>query len=105
MKIENSFKQIQKLIDDWIKKHGGYWPPLSMLAAVMEELGELSKEINSLEGHKPKKGEIIKSSLGDELADLIYSIVCIANYYKVDLDEEFKKVMKKYSERDSERFL
>jgi NTP pyrophosphatase (non-canonical NTP hydrolase) len=105
MKTENSLKQIQKLVEDWIKLHGGYWPPLSMLSAVMEELGELSKEINSLEGYKPKKINLKESNLGEELADLVYSIMCIANYYNVDLDEEFEKVMKKYSERDSERFL
>ena len=104
MNRENSLKQIQKLVDDWIKQHGGYWPPLSMLSAIMEELGELSREINFLEGYKPKNIEIKKSNLKEEIADLLYSIICIANYYKVDLDSELNKVIKKYSKRDSERF-
>jgi NTP pyrophosphatase (non-canonical NTP hydrolase) len=104
MNIENSLKQIQKLVDDWIKQHGGYWPPLSILSAIMEELGELSREINFLEGYKPKSIEMKESSLKEELADLLYSIICIANYYKVDLDHELNKVIEKYSKRDSERF-
>ena len=105
MKKENSLKEVQKLVDDWINQHGRYWPPLSMLSAIMEELGELSREINSLEGYKPKKVELKESHLGEELADLLYSIVCIANYYKIDLDHELNKIIEKYSKRDSERFL
>lgn len=55
MKKEKSLKEIQRIIDNWIHMHGGYWPPLSMISAIMEELGELAREINSLEGYKPKK--------------------------------------------------
>ena len=96
MNRENSLKQIQKLVDDWIKQHGGYWPPLSMLSAIMEELGELSREINFLEGYKPKNIEIKKSNLKEEIADLLYSIICIANYYKVDLDSELNMRLEQF---------
>jgi NTP pyrophosphatase (non-canonical NTP hydrolase) len=105
MKKENSLKEIQKLVNDWISQHGGYWGPLSMVLAIMEELGEVAREINSLEGYKPKKVNETKSNLGEELADLLYSIICIANYYKIDLDKELNSIIDKYSERDSERFL
>ena len=44
------FKGKQKEVDDWISEHGGYWPPLSMLARLMEECGELSREINLCTG-------------------------------------------------------
>ncbi|MFX1315189.1 MAG: nucleotide pyrophosphohydrolase [Promethearchaeota archaeon] len=105
MKKENSLKEIQQIVNNWIKEHGGYWTPLSMISAIMEELGELAREINSLEGYKPKKGrEREKSNLGEELADLLFSIICVANYYKIDLNDEFEKIIDKYSERDSRRF-
>jgi len=105
MKKENSLKEIQQIVNNWIKDHGGYWPPLSMISAIMEELGELAREVNSLEGYKPKKvSERLKSNLGEELADLLFSIICVANYYKIDLSDELEKIINKYSERDSRRF-
>ncbi len=106
MKKEKSLKEIQRIIDNWIHTHGGYWPPLSMISAIMEELGELAREINSLEGYKPKKNfNITESNIGEELADLLFSIICVANHYKIDLSDELYKIINKYSERDSRRFL
>ena len=104
MVIQDSFKEVQKVIDDWICKHGGYWPPLSMICAIMEELGELAREVNSLEGYKPKKSKALDSKLGEELADLLFSLVCIANYYKIDLGKYLNKTIEKYFQRDSSRF-
>ena len=106
MNKENSLKEIQTKTNDWIKNHGGYWSPLSMLAAIMEELGEIAREINNLEGEKPKKinNARPKDKLGEELADLLFSIICIANYYKMDLSDLFEKTLKKYSQRDADRF-
>ncbi len=104
MREKLTLDDIQQLVDDWIQKHGGYWSPLSMLSAVIEELGEISREINYLEGYKPKKDNKEKSNLDEELADLIFSIICIANHYKVNLSVELTKVMEKYSKRDSKRF-
>jgi NTP pyrophosphatase (non-canonical NTP hydrolase) len=76
-----------------------------MICAIMEELGEIAREINAIEGYKPKKSKFSDSHLGEELADLFFSIICIANYYKIDLGKEFKKVIEKYSRRDSNRFI
>ncbi|MFX0140833.1 MAG: MazG nucleotide pyrophosphohydrolase domain-containing protein [Candidatus Hodarchaeota archaeon] len=104
MVINDSFREVQKIVDNWIYEHGGYWPPLSMICAIMEELGEVAREINSLEGYKPKKSKITDSNLGEELADLLFSIICISNHYKVDLGKELNNIIAKYSERDSRRF-
>jgi len=104
MKIENSIVEIQKLVNNWIVEHGGYWPPLSMICAIMEELGEVAREVNSLEGYKPKKSERKNTNLGEELADLLFSIICIANHYKIDLGKELINTFNKYAERDSNRF-
>ncbi len=96
---------IQNLVEEWIHKHGGYWTPLSMLSAAMEELGEISREINHLEGFKPKKEQIKHNiHLDEELADLIFSVICIANYYNINLSTSFHKIIEKYSKRDSKRF-
>jgi NTP pyrophosphatase (non-canonical NTP hydrolase) len=102
---ENFLKEFQKKVDDWIQSHGGYWPPLSMVCAIIEELGEVAREVNFLEGYKPKKSNVLDSNLGEELADLLFSVVCIANHYEIDLGKEFTKIMAKYSKRDSKRFL
>ncbi|MHA1233785.1 MAG: nucleotide pyrophosphohydrolase [Promethearchaeota archaeon] len=99
-----SLKEFQKKIDDWIAHHGGYWPPLSMLSAIVEEIGELAKEINHLEGFKPKKSDKTTSNLGEELADVTFAIICLANSYKIDISDELEAVIKKYTIRDSKRF-
>jgi NTP pyrophosphatase (non-canonical NTP hydrolase) len=101
---ENSLSEIQNLVDHWINEHGGYWPPLSMICAIIEELGEVAREINSHEGYKPKKSEKLNSNLGEELADLLFSVVCLANHYSIDLGKEFTKILNKYTRRDSKRF-
>jgi len=100
-----SLNEIQKVIHDWITKHGGYWPPLAMLSAIIEEIGELAKEINYLEGFKPKLNKNEEIKIGEELADVLYALVCIANYYKIDLNHELDNVINKYSTRDSKRFI
>jgi NTP pyrophosphatase (non-canonical NTP hydrolase) len=101
----DTFKEFQTIIDHWIQTHGGYWSPLSMICAIMEELGEVAREINCLEGYKPKKSKERNSYLGEELADLIFSLICIANYYKIDLGEELNATINKYFKRDSKRFF
>jgi NTP pyrophosphatase (non-canonical NTP hydrolase) len=96
--------QVQKAVDDWIGQfEEGYWPPLSMLAAVVEETGELARELNDREGYK-KKRIPDNSELGLELADLLFSLVCIANYYHIDLDTAFNAVLEKYTKRDINRW-
>ncbi|TFG03834.1 MAG: nucleotide pyrophosphohydrolase [Promethearchaeota archaeon] len=100
-----SLDDMQNLVNEWIQKHGGYWTPLSMLSASIEELGEISREINHLEGFKPKKYKRKnESELDEELADLLFSIICIANYYDINLARAFHKIIAKYSKRDSKRF-
>ena len=99
-----SLKEFQKKIEDWIAHHGGYWPPLSMLSAIVEEIGELAREINHLEGFKPKKSDIVLPNLGGELADVMFALICLANSYKIDISYELEAVIEKYTIRDSKRF-
>jgi len=102
--MERSLDEIQRSVDEWIQKNGGYWSPLGMLAAVTEELGELSREILHLTSIKPKKSAEPIKSLESELGDLLYTIICIANSYKISLDNAIALSMKKYESRDKNRF-
>lgn len=99
-----ALSDIQKVVNEWISQfEDGYWPPLSLLAAIVEEVGELSREINDREGYK-KKRTPDNTDLSLELADVLFSLVCIANYYRIDLEEAFKAVMIKYAKRDMQRW-
>ncbi len=99
-----NLNEIQEKVDLWIKNHGDYWSPLSMLSAIMEEVGEVAREINNLEGFKPiKKGK--KADLVEELGDLLFSIICLANYYDIELNDAVLKSIEKFSERDNFRFI
>lgn len=94
----------QKLVDDYISQfEEGYWPPLAMFASLVEEVGELAKEINHLEQVKTKKSTDI-TELGMELGDILFSLICIANHYQIDLDDALTRVIDKYDTRDAERW-
>lgn len=103
--IKLSIADAQKKVDDWINQfEEGYWTPLSMFAALVEEVGELAEEINSLEGYKPKKSDDGYVDVEMELGDVLFALICIANYYDVDLDDAVQKVMAKYENRDRTRW-
>jgi NTP pyrophosphatase (non-canonical NTP hydrolase) len=87
-----SLPEIQAQVDKWVRENGGYWSPLAMLAAIMEELGEISREISHQSNVKPKKKtDTAESSLEMELGDLLFSIICMANYHHISLAEAIKK--------------
>jgi NTP pyrophosphatase (non-canonical NTP hydrolase) len=98
-------KKIQKDVDRWISQYEiGYWKPLEMLAALTEEVGEVARELNHQFGPKKKKKTEASAHLEEELADIIYAVVCIANSQKIDLDRAWKKLMKKLHTRDKDRW-
>ena len=100
-----TFSKIQKDVDTWAKQFAKpYWEPLAILARVTEETGELAREINHSHGEKPKKASESKGDIGEEMADIIFALCCLANRLDVDLDQEWKKVMKKCYGRDNDRF-
>ena len=102
---ELTIKQTQKIVDEWINQfEEGYWPPLSMLASLIEEVGELAREINHKEKIKRKKETESRGNIGLELADIYFSLICLANHYDVDLEKKFNEVMNKYSNRDKNRW-
>jgi len=100
-----SLKDIQKEVDEWVGQYKiGYWTPHEILARLAEEVGELAREVNHIYGPKKKRNEENTREMSDEMADVIFTIVCLANSKNIDLDEAFKKTMDKCYGRDKNRF-
>ncbi len=98
-------KKEQKQVDEWVKQYKiGYFSPFECLACLTEEMGEVAKEINHLYGPKKKKKSEGIGNLGDEIADVIVALCCLANSQNIDLDKHFQKVMDKYHYRDNNRW-
>jgi len=97
--------ELQQRVDAWIRQfEEGYWPPLSMLARLTEEVGELARELNHLYGHKPKKKGEPPGDIALEVADIIFVLTCLCNSLHIDLADAFERVMQKYDARDATRW-
>lgn len=103
---ETTLRDVQQAVDDWVQNYaGGYWEPLAILARLVEEVGETARLINHLHGPKRKKASEDTQELGEEIADILYTLVCLANVEGVDMQESFDRVMNKLQRRDTDRFL
>jgi NTP pyrophosphatase (non-canonical NTP hydrolase) len=95
----------QRRVDAWISRfEEGYWPPLVNLARLVEEVGELSKELNHLHGPKRKRPDEPEGDLALELADVLFVVLVLANQEGVDLDDALERALEKYRARDGERW-
>jgi NTP pyrophosphatase (non-canonical NTP hydrolase) len=95
----------QKSVDRWINQYKiGYFKPLEILARLTEEVGELAREINHRFGSKKKKSSEKKQEVGDEIADIFFTLICLANSLNINLDKSFEKMMKKLNTRDKKRY-
>lgn len=105
-KVEKrTMNSMQKEVDDYISQFKeGYFHPLSMLARMTEEVGELAREVNHQFGEKPKKAEEKENSIEMELGDILFITMCFANSLDIQLDDAFQKVMEKYNTRDKDRW-
>lgn len=95
----------QKQVDEWVSQYvEGYWTPHEILARITEETGEVARIVNHMYGPKKKKSGEAVQDLGEELADVIWAIACLANREGINLDESFKIVLDKAYSRDGDRF-
>lgn len=95
----------QAAVDAWIARfEEGYWPPLANLARLVEEVGELAREVNHRYGAKPKKPDEPETDLALELADILFVLIALANEQGIDLQDAFERVLEKYRVRDSTRW-
>ena len=102
---ELTLREAQARVHAWISQfEEGYWPPLTNLARLIEEVGELAREMNHRFGHKTKKAEEPDQDLAIELADILFVILVIANEQGIEMDDALARVLEKYRVRDSERW-
>ncbi len=100
-----TIEEAQHLIDVWIKKHGiRYFNELTNMAILTEEVGEVARIISREYGEQSKK-ESDTSNLSDELADVLFVLICIANQTGIDLTEAIKKNLNKKTRRDANRHI
>lgn len=102
---EITIREAQKMVDDWIKTYGvRYFSELTNMAVLTEEVGELARIMARKYGDQSfKEGE--KHDIGDEMADVLWVLMCLANQTGVDLTEALKKNLEKKTKRDKERHL
>ena len=100
-----TIEEAQKQVDEWIRQYGvRYFNELTNMACLTEEVGELARIMARTYGeHSFKEGE--KHDVSDEMADILWVLICLANQTGVDLTEAFKKNLEKKTSRDKERHL
>ena len=100
-----SLTQAQQRVHAWISQfEEGYFHPLTNLARLTEEVGELAREINHRFGQKTKKPGEAEGDLAMEIADVLFVLICIANREGIDLDQAFVRMMAKVETRDAGRW-
>jgi NTP pyrophosphatase (non-canonical NTP hydrolase) len=98
-------KDAQARVDAWISQfEEGYWPPLANLARLVEEVGELARELNHHYGTKPKRPDEPDVDLALELGDVLFVLIALANEQGIDLEEALGRVLEKYRVRDGGRW-
>ena len=102
---EITIREAQKMVDDWIKTYGvRYFSELTNMTVLTEEVGELARIIARKYGDQSfKEGE--KHDLGDEMADVLWVLMCLANQTGIDLTEALKKNIEKKTSRDKTRHI
>jgi len=102
---DKTLRQFQTEVDEWIQTAGGgYWSPHANLARIAEEVGELARLVNHLYGPKPKKASEAAQELGEEMSDVLFAIICMANREGIDLGASLQGVIEKAWRRDSNRY-
>ncbi len=102
---DKSMKDMQEEADDYISQFEvGYFSPLAMLARLTEEVGELAREVNHYYGEKKKKESEEQKEMEEEIGDVLFVLITMANSLDIDLSEAFDMVMEKFNTRDKNRF-
>ncbi|MFA7687531.1 MAG: nucleotide pyrophosphohydrolase [Moheibacter sp.] len=99
-----SIQILQKEVDDWIQSHGvRYFNELTNMAQLTEEVGEVARIIARRYGEQSEKDSDKEKDLGEELADVLFVVLCLANQTGVDLEKAFYNKLNLKAERDHER--
>ncbi len=99
-----TIEQAQQVVDAWIKEHGvRYFNELTNMAMLTEEVGEVARIIARRYGEQSEKESDKAKDLGDEMADVLFVLICLANQTGINLTEALEKNLSKKTTRDSER--
>lgn len=99
-----TIKEAQSLVDDWIKTYGvRYFNELTNMAQLTEEVGEVARIIARRYGEQSEKESDKAKDLGDEMADVLWVLICLANQTGIDLEEALRKNLDKKTKRDNTR--
>ena len=99
-----TIKETQGLVDDWIKKHGvRYFSELTNMAVLTEEVGEVARIMARRYGDQSEKASDKKVNLADEMADVLFVLICLANQTGIDLEKALQQNLQKKTRRDSTR--
>ncbi|UTR14654.1 nucleotide pyrophosphohydrolase [Salipaludibacillus sp. LMS25] len=102
---EKSMADMQQEVHAYISQFKeGYFSPLAMMARLTEEMGELAREINHFYGEKPKKQSEEAKTMEQEIGDVLFVMICLANSLDINLEESFRLVMTKFQNRDKDRW-
>lgn len=102
--MSQGITEVQKIVDEWIKNHGvRYFNELTNMAQLTEEVGEVARIIARRYGEQSEKESDKNKDLGEELADVLFVTICLANQTGVDLQAAFDKKMNIKTERDHDR--
>ncbi len=105
MDKKRSLYSMQQEVDEYIQQFKvGYFSPLAQMARLTEEVGELAREVNHTYGEKSKKASEPVNSVAEELGDVLFVTMIMANSLNIDLTEVFEKNMEKLNQRDHNRF-
>ncbi|MDA7579941.1 MAG: nucleotide pyrophosphohydrolase [Crocinitomicaceae bacterium] len=97
-------KEAQKIVDNWIKEYGvRYFDELTNTAILMEEVGEVARIMARRYGEQSEKESDKIKDLGDEMADVLFVLICLANQTGIDLESALKKNLEKKTKRDHSR--
>lgn len=98
--------EAQKKVDDWIKTFGvRYFNELTNMSILMEEVGELARIFARKYGEQSFKGKEEDLEVADEMADVLFVLICMANQTGVDLNDALEKNLRKKTDRDSKRHI
>ena len=98
--------EAQQTVDSWIKKYGvRYFSELTNMAMLTEEVGEVARIIARRYGEQSEKKSDKAKDLGDEMADVLFVLICLANQTGINLEDALKKNLDKKTNRDAERHL
>jgi NTP pyrophosphatase (non-canonical NTP hydrolase) len=99
-----TLQEAQQQVDQWIKTYGvRYFSELTNMAILTEEVGEVARILSRTYGDQSFKKTDLDKDLGDEMADVLWVLICLANQTGVDLEEAFRRNMEKKTARDKDR--